>query len=379
MTKTQLLILLLIIALVFYYFNEENKPKPSVQEPWTIIKKPKTPQPSKTTWGNPPHSQLDELPDPPQKPQPPEPTIEFPGSREEIEFPTDLPISSNTLNCPGPEAFLTNDNSLHKNYRQNFLTLLTNLPLNPLTQKAFKTLQNPNKPLYEYFQVLWDLKGLTSFEEQLAQPLREWINLTTALKPSDTPTDYGWLTDDNLEFILSNHQPIQSALTKTNLFTLRTDLANIYNSFQRAQANQEWDLLEFAQRLTLNKTPYILFPLRVNGNHWGLFILHNLTWQESTPTYQVYYTSSGGISLETEKQQLQPFINQICGETTIQTIPPADRESQGYECGVYLVFYLQEILETGKLALNRTYSSNHCQQFRFEWKERIGARKWCQF
>jgi hypothetical protein len=73
------------------------------------------------------------------------------------------------------------------------------------------------------------------------------------------------------------------------------------------------------------------------------------------------------MSLNQEKQQLEPFISQICGEyTSIQIIPPQDRQSKGYECGVYLVFYCQEILETGKLALNRTYSSNACQQFRFE-------------
>jgi hypothetical protein len=71
------------------------------------------------------------------------------------------------------------------------------------------------------------------------------------------------------------------------------------------------------------------------------------------------------MSLETEKQQLQPFINQICGtETEIQILSPKDRQSKGYECGVYLVFYCQEILEKGKLELTRRHSSETCQQFR---------------
>jgi hypothetical protein len=69
--------------------------------------------------------------------------------------------------------------------------------------------------------------------------------------------------------------------------------------------------------------------------------------------------------LEAEKQQLQPFIDQIVGANTpIQIIPPTDRQSKGYECGVYLVFYCQEILETKQLKLSRPHSSEACQQFR---------------
>src|SRR5438046_7574739 len=95
--------------------------------------------------------------------------------------------------------------------------------------------------------------------------------------------------------------------------------------------------------------------------------------------YQVYYTSSGGGDLEAEKVQLQPFINQIVGEETpINIIQPKDRNSKGYECGVYLCFYVREILESGKLELARSYSETKCQEFRREWKERIGEKwgKW---
>ena len=81
--------------------------------------------------------------------------------------------------------------------------------------------------------------------------------------------------------------------------------------------------------------------------------------------YAVFYTSSGGVSLESEKTQLQPFIDQICGENTpIQIIQPADRESGGYECGVYLVKYIEELLETGNLELKRQYTADDCQEFR---------------
>jgi hypothetical protein len=82
-------------------------------------------------------------------------------------------------------------------------------------------------------------------------------------------------------------------------------------------------------------------------------------------TTKVYYTSSGGGNLATEKKQLQPFINQLVGENTpITIITPKDRNSKGYECGVYLCFYLREILETGKLELKRIYSTEECQEFR---------------
>jgi len=56
------------------------------------------------------------------------------------------------------------------------------------------------------------------------------------------PTDYGWLTDDNLEFILKNYAGIQAALNKQNqsskVFHLRTDIANVYNAFYKARTNQ---------------------------------------------------------------------------------------------------------------------------------------------
>ena len=129
----------------------------------------------------------------------------------------------------------------------------------------------------------------------------------------------------------------------------------------------------------------------MNGNHWGLFILEETEEPEPMepgtvycPAAQfvvtkVYYTSSGGGNLSEEKAQLQPFIEQIVGENTpITIIEPKDRNSKGYECGVYLCFYVREMLETGKLELKREYSETECQEFRREWKRRIGESwgKW---
>jgi hypothetical protein len=81
--------------------------------------------------------------------------------------------------------------------------------------------------------------------------------------------------------------------------------------------------------------------------------------------------------LEVEREQLKPFISQICGEVEIKIILPKDRESKGYECGVYLVKYVEEVLESGELELKRQYTAEECQEFRWEWKERVG-RGWCK-
>ena len=234
------------------------------------------------------------------------------------------------------------------------------------------------------------------------EPLTKWPSDESMVEPvakfiEPLETDYSWLTDDNLEYILKNWEPVQTALTKANQaqkkFSLRTDIANIYNCFYKARDNQDWDLPELLQELERDKATYTLFPLRVNGNHWGLFILEEILREPLSPPMEgvspsaqlvevitkVYYASSGGGDLSKEKQQLQPFINQIVGENTpIAIIQPKDRNSKGYECGVYLCFYVREILESGELELKRTYSETECQEFRRKWKEKIGERwgKW---
>jgi Ulp1 family protease len=58
--------------------------------------------------------------------------------------------------------------------------------------------------------------------------------------------------------------------------------------------------------------------------------------------------------------------------TPLEIITPQDRNSRGYDCGVYLCFYIREILESGRLELKRSYTENERQRFRKEWKARIG-------
>lgn len=190
--------------------------------------------------------------------------------------------------------------------------------------------------------------------------------------------DQGWLTDDNIEYILNNHQGIQQTLNRQNQnnhnWTVRTDIANIYDAFFRSRdTNQELDLTNLLQELEINPYRYTIFPLRVNNNHWGMFILEN-----NGGNKQVYYTSSGR-GTENEKEQIKPLINQLVNQNAtnnIQIIQGA-KQNNSWDCGVYLVKYIEELLETGRLELTRSITEQECQSFRSEWKQRIGAEQWC--
>lgn len=270
-------------------------------------------------------------------------------------------------------------------YRLNTLDLLeawteqfTNLSQKSKIIQATSTLQAQDKPRYEYLQAVWSLRAMEGFDLLLAQPLREWINLPLTPSPAPLPTDYGWLTDDNLEFILSNHLGIQQALVKQNQaskkFHLRTDIANIYDNYQRMQTNTaDETVLNFIEEQENYKHTYTLFPVRVNGNHWGLFIL-----KDQDCTYQVYYTSSAS-GLSQEAKQLKPLLDLWVGENTPIKLLKGDKQQDGHNCGVYLVKYIEEILTTGKLELKRQYTAEECQNFRWEWKQKIGAGRWCKW
>jgi hypothetical protein len=365
MNKAQILILLILIVLVVYYFSQWEK---STQKPSSLLNKPPI------------------INCPPALPS----EIIERNSLSTTTMPLNLPNQEPVYRFPSTQFVEINPDD---QYRQTMLALLadwleqfTNLQQKSQITQVISLMQTENKARWEYLQALWSLKGLNGFEFYCGQSLAEWVSLPVPTKPNNEPLDTGWLTDDNLEFILRNSPRIQVALKQNKQFHLRTDIANVYNAFYQAKSKQAWDLAEFLQELEWNKALYTLFPLRVNGNHWGLFILaergryevvnENIDY-EPAALLEVYYTSSGGGSLAEEKKQLKPFIEQICGEgTEIKVILPADRESKGYDCGVYLVKYIEEVLETGKLKLKRQYTEADCQEFRWEWKERIGER-WC--
>ncbi len=386
MKKAQVLILLILITLAVYHFSQTEKAtqKPSSQ---AFIKPSILPT------------------KPPVINCPPIPIMARKSPSTATIMPTNLP-NQEPVYFPSAEF---REISPDDQYRQTLLTLgedwlasLSNWQQKSKITQVISLLQSENKARWEYLQAVWSLRGMEGFEFYCEQSFREWVGLPVEPKPTEAFDD-GWLTDDNLEFILKNHPGIQAALARQNRtskkFHLRTDIANVYNAFYKAKSKQTWDLAEYVQELEWNKAEYTLFPLRVNGNHWGLFILSereeeprqkptqptnpNMIYcpeaEEVTLVREVYYTSSGGADLETEKTQLQPFIEQICGEgTEIKVILPTDRESKGYDCGVYLVKYVEEVLENGALELKREYSREECQEFRWEWKGRIGEG-WCRW
>ncbi|RHZ36333.1 hypothetical protein [endosymbiont GvMRE of Glomus versiforme] len=107
-------------------------------------------------------------------------------------------------------------------------------------------------------------------------------------------------------------------------------------------------------------------------------LTQDLTFADECANYLVWYTSSGW-GIESEVAQIKPFISQITElENNIQILQ-GDKQKDGYNCGVYLVKYIEEILETGKLELKRKYIAKQCQEFRWEWKQKIGEVKWCKW
>ncbi|KLL04225.1 MAG: hypothetical protein MRECE_2c131 [Mycoplasmataceae bacterium CE_OT135] len=254
MNKAQILILLALIALAVYYFSQE-KATQKPNEP--IINCPPAPtKPLSTVL-------------------PSEIIAKKPLSTDIM--PKNLPNQEPIYHFPSAEF---REISPDEQYRQQLLALLedwreqfTNLQQKSQIAQVISLLQAKNKARWEYLQALWSLKGLSGFEFYCGQSFREWVNLPVEAKPDNESLDTGWLTDDNLEFILRNSPTIQAALRQQNQtirkFHLRTDIANVYNAFYKAKSKQIWDLAEFLQELEWNKAPYTLFPLRVNGNHWG--------------------------------------------------------------------------------------------------------------
>lgn len=222
------------------------------------------------------------------------------------------------------------------------------------------------------------INRITYVDEEYRLALEDFARAASQTNANASKTsDTGWLTDDNIAFILGHRESgIQQALNRQNQsgrnWWVRTDIANIHNAFYKAQTNQEWDLADFLQSLELEQHRYTVFPLRVSGNHWGMFVLEN-----NGGNKQVYYTSSGQ-GVESEVEQIKPLITQLVDQNIANSIQiiQGPKQNNGWDCGVYLVKYIQELLETGNLALINNITGQDCQEFRRKWKEKIGA-EWC--
>jgi hypothetical protein len=267
-----------------------------------------------------------------------------------------------------------------------------------------------------------------------------------------------WLTDDNIEFILKSfNADFKSSFSiEAGDVEVRTDIANIYNAFFNAKNRLSAN--EFVNDTKLTKK-YTIFPVRVSGNHWGMFIIekgelsdkdqkqveeigtqaltildawkdksngdekeavrtlirilsdddinwvrqcdeltnllriypnqggniYNLarTWENLKDKFSAdcnaYYTSSGsGVKkeLETVKPLITALTDNIIANNA--TILAGQKQTDAYNCGVYLLFYIEEILATQKPKLTRTYSEKDIADFRQFWKNKIGEDKWCK-
>ncbi len=347
MKKAQVLILLILIALVVYYFSQTT-PKPTASLP------PKTPplltKKMPVLNGSLNQKTIGET----------KPTVIMPSKNIEKKPAGKVFVSEDKVELNNsPKSPVANDYYRREivNLLEDWLASLSNLPQKSKVTEAISLFQSENKERWEYLQAVWSLRGMEGFEFYVGESFREWVNLPVKAQPTEF-FDTGWLTDDNLEFILRNSLQIQGALKQKNqagkVFHLRTDLANVYNCYYKAKSKQDWPLPEFLAELEFSKAKYVLLPCRVNGNHWGLVVLEDLAWKEAESAYQVWYTSAGEGDLEEEKKQM------------------------GYDCGVYLVKYVEEVLENGALGLKRKYSREECQEFRWEWKEKIGEG-WCRW
>ncbi|CAG8818282.1 1912_t:CDS:2, partial [Racocetra persica] len=75
---------------------------------------------------------------------------------------------------------------------------------------------------------------------------------------------------------------------------------------------------------------------------------------ELKPETKVYYTSSGA-EVKNEVKQIKPLIEQIVGEKAAKNIQiiKGPKQTNGYDCGVYLIKYIEELLRVGRLELNK--------------------------
>ncbi|CAG8773439.1 7689_t:CDS:2 [Racocetra persica] len=75
---------------------------------------------------------------------------------------------------------------------------------------------------------------------------------------------------------------------------------------------------------------------------------------ELKPETKVYYTSSGA-EVKNEVKQIKPLIEQIVGEKAAKNIQIIEgpKQKNGYDCGVYLIKYIEELLRVGRLELNK--------------------------
>jgi len=203
-------------------------------------------------------------------------------------------------------------------------------------------------------------------------------------------SDKGWLTDDNITYILENSEIIEKA-TDRNV-QIKTDIANIYFQIEEAKQGQKitddfWDTLDTTKK-------HIMLPLRVSGNHWSLLIIIQNEVSRK-PWYLNYISSLSYEASQQEVEEIKPFLQQIQEKFKGEGVFLFDkndkfkiinrdnpRQPNTWDCGVYLCLFV-EFLSQNELYLldeeSPLITSWKVKEFREKWKNEIGEEKWCEW
>jgi len=202
--------------------------------------------------------------------------------------------------------------------------------------------------------------------------------------------DMGWLTDDNITYILENDETIKKAIDRN--VQIRTDIANIYFQIEEAKqgrkiADEFWGTFE-------TKKKHILLPLRVSGNHWSLLIIIQ-NESSGRPWYLNYISSLSDQTAQQEVEEIEPFLKQLqekLGREGVFLFDENDKfkiinkdnlkQFNTWDCGVYLCKFM-EFLSQNELYLldenNPLITLQEVKEFREKWKNEIGVEKWCKW
>ena len=198
----------------------------------------------------------------------------------------------------------------------------------------------------------------------------------------------GWLTDDNIAYILENDEIIRSAEN----IQVKTDIANIYLQVEKAKKNEAIDN-DFWSSINTQKK-YVLLPLRVNGNHWSLLLFINNEY--TGEVNWLYYLSSLSISAATgEIKEISSFLKQVgkkfgSGNNSIinennlseMVLRENPRLPNTWDCGVYICEFDKFLCVGQYYNLNEAncqITSQQIKEFRERWKNKIGAERWCKW
>jgi len=211
------------------------------------------------------------------------------------------------------------------------------------------------------------------------------------------------LTADNIEYILKHDEEISKFETKSPMSTelkLQKDIVEINDYYQQFQTSStDIKIKQFFSDIQKNAphgfgfTEYekTLYPLQVGSvgkggeekRHWSLLIINLHASPPAPKLYSVNYVSSSHGFLDEEIKRIKPFLDFWLGSDYEKIYPvyPTRKHVYGFDSGVFLVFYIQEIMRTNKLTPKGDYNANMIKEFRKNWKKKIekevGKGSWC--